>query len=129
MLAYHVYPKRHLTIVRASGSVATADWANVFGVIQRDPDYHRDGNWLFVAMDAGVNVSAMATEVAAQLRKFEPRVGTRPKCGFVLSGTPRHKAGDPLAVAGVNRWFATRTFMSEQAALAWIGWAALPANG
>jgi hypothetical protein len=123
VLAFHVYPKRRLTIVRASGSTSGAEWADLFGAIRRDPDYVPDGNWLIVPMDAEADIADVAAQVAAHLVQLGGGGSRWPKCGLVVSGTSRHRVGDPLALAGLNRRFATRTFMSEPAALAWIGWA------
>ena len=123
MLAFHVYPKRRVTIVRVSGSATGAEWDDLFARLRRDPDYAPGGNWLIVAMDADADIADLATQVTAHLSKLESGDSGWPKCGIVVSGTSRHRAGDPLALAGLNRRFATRTFMSEPAALAWIGWA------
>jgi len=125
MVTSHVYPNRRMTVIRVSGASRPTEWHAAFDSVRRHPQRVDGGHWVFVAMDSNAITSAIASDVAREILKYASPDLPRIKCAFVIPGTAPQTVMDAVSKAGVGGRLVSRTFTSEAAALAWVGWASV----
>ena len=121
MITFHVYPRRRAVVVRAAGELSAADWRRGLDKVRSDPEFDAEYNMAIVGMDRiALHRAAELTAALSPLWASRQSVG---QYAFVSPDRSAHLAIErALLKIRAGRHMTVRCFVSEAAALAWIGW-------
>ena len=121
MITFHVYPRRRAVVVRAAGELSAAEWRRGFDAVRSDPEFDADFNMAIVGMDrVALRGAADLVTALSGLWALRQNAG---QYAFVSPDRSVHLALErALLKVRPARRMSIRCFLSEPAALAWIGW-------
>jgi hypothetical protein len=120
MIDFHVDPLRRIVTTRVMGRVSLTDFACHLQRILRDPKFSAEFNALIIATDATAIPSSTSINVVQPLIKAWSYRRAGARWAFVLPTAETKTFAESMLLELRLTSVATRCFLSESAALAWL---------
>lgn len=120
MIDFHVDPLRGIVTTRVTGRVSLSDFAYHLQRILRDPKFKPEFNALIVATDPGAIPSSAAVSLVQPLVRAWSHRRAGARWAFVLPTNEARTLAESILLDLRLTSVATRCFLSEASALAWL---------
>jgi hypothetical protein len=121
MIDYHVDDARCIVVTRASGKVTIADVAGYLVRLMRDPSFRPELNALIIAGDVDAVPMTDGLSLIAPLVRAWSKRRAGVKWAFVLPDRATRDFAESALQRAQLTAVATRCFLSETAAIGWLG--------
>jgi hypothetical protein len=122
VITHHIYWERRTILVRASGQASASEWNRSFEQLRHGAAFGSELNVVVIAMEPSALIASALPALLTELDALVGRAVTPSRCGIVAANADTLLNVERTIANARVRHFLIRCFLTETAALDWIGW-------